>query len=265
MKRSSGLSRIPSKLSESVLQLLNSYALVASAAGIGMLALASPAEAKIVYTATHHKLPLNKDFFLDLNHDGVRDFKFHIYTLDVNRRQTSSSVDSGFLFAYPQGASNQIIGKQPYAYALPAGVRVGPKGLFNKSRGTMGGVEGHSQEGRYLGPWADSGKPVDHRYLGLKFIINGKTHYGWARFNVRIYRNPESTINAVLTGYAYETIPNKPIITGQTKGMDEIERPKVSLTAPAPQPATLGMLAQGAPALSIWRREESVDSKSQAK
>ena len=160
MKRS----RTPSNIPEALRQLLNSYTLMASAAGLGMLALVSPAEAKIVYTATHQKLPLNKDFFLDLNHDGTSDFKFRIYTLDVNRHQTSSSVDSGFLFAYPQGASNQIIGKQPYAYALRAGVRVGPKGLFNKSRGPMGGVEGHSQQGRYLGPWAASGRRPNRRW-----------------------------------------------------------------------------------------------------
>jgi hypothetical protein len=256
VKLSPRLFRTPSSLPESVRQRLNSYALMASAAGMGMLAFASPADAKIVYTPAHQKLPLNKDFFLDLNHDGVRDFKFHIYTLDVNRRQTSSSMDEGFLFAYPQRASNQIIGKQPYADALRAGVRVGRKGSFNNGRGTMGGVIGHSQEGQYVGPWAESGKAVDHRYLGLKFIIKGETHFGWARFDVRIYRNPEAAINAVLTGYAYETIPNQPIVTGQTKETNDTARLNVSRTTPAPQPATLAILAQGAPALSIWRREE---------
>jgi hypothetical protein len=61
-----------------------------------------------------------------------------------------------------------------------------------------------------------------------------------------------------LTGYAYETIPNKPIITGRTKGPeDSTEEPNVSLTAAIPKPATLGMLAMGAPALFIRRREET--------
>jgi hypothetical protein len=44
------------QLSAQVHQRLNSYALAASAAGVGMLALAQPAEAKIVYTHTHHTL-----------------------------------------------------------------------------------------------------------------------------------------------------------------------------------------------------------------
>jgi hypothetical protein len=50
------------------------YALAASAAGVSLLALASPAEAKIVYTKTHRLLPGGKEIFLDLNHDGTNDF-----------------------------------------------------------------------------------------------------------------------------------------------------------------------------------------------
>ncbi len=42
--------RIPSKLSDSLHQRLNSYALAASAAGVGLLALVQPAQAKIIYT-----------------------------------------------------------------------------------------------------------------------------------------------------------------------------------------------------------------------
>ena len=82
-----------------------------------------------------------------------------------------------------------------------------------------------------------------------------------------------SGIIATLTGYAYETIPNRPIIAGKTKGkMNDKEAspdllspddrgPAASLTNPipdTPQPATLGLLAMGSPALSIWRRKESV-------
>jgi hypothetical protein len=45
-------SRAPSKLSDSVHHQLNMYALAASAAGVGILALAQTAEAKIIYTPT---------------------------------------------------------------------------------------------------------------------------------------------------------------------------------------------------------------------
>jgi hypothetical protein len=46
-------------------------------------------------------------------------------------------------------------------------------------------------------------------------------------------------------------------IAGATKGPDEAE-PTASLKTRTPEPATLGVLALGAPGLSIWKREESV-------
>ena len=63
-------------------------------------------------------------------------------------------------------------------------------------------------------------------------------------------------VDATLTGYAYETIPKKAIIAGQTKGPDDmsVEAPNASLTMPTPEPASLGVLAMGASGLSIRRR-----------
>jgi hypothetical protein len=65
------------------------------------------------------------------------------------------------------------------------------------------------------------------RYLGLQFVIGEQVHYGWARLSVSL---KAGEIAATLTGYAYETVPNKPIITGKTKGSDVITL----------DPATLG-------------------------
>jgi hypothetical protein len=80
----------------------------------------------------------------------------------------------------------------------------------------------------------------------LSFVIKGKTHYGWARVSSGITRNGR-TLRAVLTGYAYETVPGKAIITGKTKGPVEIgSSTSVSNPTPEPQPVTLGVLALGA-------------------
>jgi hypothetical protein len=64
-------------------------------------------------------------------------------------------------------------------------------------------------------------------------------------------------IATTLTGYAFETIPGKAIITGATKGPDDIE-PNASFGMPTPEPATLSALAMEAPGLSIRRRKETV-------
>jgi hypothetical protein len=75
----------------------------------------------------------------------------------------------------------------------------------------------------------------------LSFLIKGKTHYGWARLSANILKAAfDDDVTAILTGYAYETIPGKAIITGETKELDES----------APDPGSLGSLAAGAAGMS---------------
>jgi hypothetical protein len=105
------------------------------------------------------------------------------------------------------------------------------------------------------------------RYLGLKFQINGETHYGWARLNVQV-NTTKLTIYSRLTGYAYETTPNTPIAAGQTHSASEIgtlASPQVTghhspvasgYASETPALASLGLLAQGSQGLAAWRREK---------
>jgi len=50
--------RMPSELPESLHRRLNGYALAAGAAGMGVLALAKPAEARIIHTPANRLCPL---------------------------------------------------------------------------------------------------------------------------------------------------------------------------------------------------------------
>lgn len=79
-----------------------------------------------------------------------------------------------------------------------------------------------------LGQWRN----VENRYLGVKFSIQGQTHYGWVRLNVTLI-SPQ-TIQAVITGYAYETIPNTPIIAGKTSRTDDDQPGSESLNFDQP-------------------------------
>jgi len=118
----------------------------------------------------------------------------------------------------------------------------------------------HSSATLWQDQWGNGGKGLKDRYLGLKFYIKGEVHFGWARVTVT---TSGKTFTATLTGYAYETIPNKSIIAGKTKGPDDVSAEKLSpatSVAPTRTPATLGMLAMGSPGLSIWRRNESVNA-----
>lgn len=232
MKRSS---RATAELSDSTHHQLNMYALAASTAGVGVLALSAPAEAKVVYTPAHVVIKKDSNIvrYLDLNHDGIKDFDLsHVHN-------ASSRFAFSGLFIGGQNASNRVMGVNHggggyYASALVAGAKIGPTSRSSKSHPLMASAT--SPASRLAGYWANDGKGVKNRYLGLRFLINGKVHYGWARLNITVQQQGQGhSIAALLTGYAYETVANKPIIAGKTKGTDAITL----------EPGSLGRLAQG--------------------
>jgi hypothetical protein len=106
---------------------------------------------------------------------------------------------------------------------------------------------------RFGGPWGN----VADKFLGLRFGINGEPHYGWARLTVDVRREGFPTIRARLTGYAYETEPNKTILAGDQGVWAEAgsgSAKDVSLApAPAPAHSFLGLLSLGSLGLDRWR------------
>jgi hypothetical protein len=219
--------RTPSRIPESLHQRLNSYAIAASAAGVSLLALAQPAEGKIVYTATHHVIGKNSHYNLDLNHDGKTDF-----TISNTYSCSTEDFCRSHLFTTPTNGTQGVEGPGS-AYALNRGARIGPRHHFSAwlllifSSGACNNDH-----------WCN----VTNRYLGFSFKIHGQPHYGWARLNV----STGGGIVATLTGYAYETVANKAIIAGRTHGKDVI----------TVQDPSLGHLARGASAIPAWRAEQ---------
>jgi hypothetical protein len=243
MKRPVQVAKEMRKLSLPFQRQLNSYAIAAAAAGVSVLSLAESSEAKIVYTPTHHVISDGRSYRLDFAGDGKTDLTLrnkHISNCTTDGCTTWQSL------AVNLAGSNQVVYNVFGAVAMKAGMRIGPGDAF--AGGPQVLAFGKSSFG---GSWIN----VRNRYLGVKFKIKGRYHYGWARLTVTVA--PPITITATLTGYAYETIVNKAITAGQTKGSDDSapEETSASLAAPSPEPATLGALALGAPGFAIWRRE----------
>ncbi len=242
-------------------QRLNAYALAASSAGVTLLALAEPSTAEIIYTPAHHVIADRGSYRLDLNHDGTTDLTIqnnYVHSCTTDSCHTSEDLVTKL------SETNQVVYNFYGAVALKKGMQIGHGKAFRGGAERMVNVNSLSYP---MGSWIN----VKSRYLGIKFKIKGQIHYGWARLNVQV--EMPLTITATLTGYAYETIPGKSIKTGQTFDIlppapDSLSPddpgPGASLTNPIPdnsQPASLGLLALGAPGLAIWRREESVDAK----
>src|ERR1039458_298259 len=216
----------PKPLNQRLAKRLLAYATMAGA-GI------APATAEIVYTPTHKNIDM--DFYLDLNHDGIGDFHIHSYYL------------SGFasLNVIPMVSGNKIAavhhecgfrGQSTAAAPLPLGAVIGPNSPFQASATCM---LHENESSAPTGPWLGE---QDH-YLGLEFYINGQKHFGWARLSVQ----PVECFPCIgrIFGYAYETIPGKPIIAG-----DQGHSSSAAL-----EPLTLGALALGSQGLNLWRKE----------
>jgi len=212
---------------------LNAYTLAATAAGVGALCLAQPAEARIVYTPADVRIPRNSVYALDLNHDGFPDF-WLINSFIFFGSSTTSFVGLSVLPRMPN--QDGVVAHQPCtgygvlcAVALPKGKIIGSQSQsFNPGHAFMVDY-GHETKAGYWLP-----KPMGQvqAYLGLRFFFKDSVHYGWARVKVQSISR-RSNFTVTLTGYAYETIPGQPIVAGATKGPDE-------------EAGSLGALAAGA-------------------
>ncbi len=232
MRRHHSLTTLTSKLERN----LTAYVAV-SAAGGALIAATPSAEAKVVYTQANTPLT-SHNVVLDLNNDGFGDFSFS---------QIFYGHWQHFYFS-PKVTGNAVV-EDNFPLALHAGLPIGPARQFSGAvvqlLAKYGSTSGFAQT---TGNWNN----VTNRYLLLKFLINGQVHYRWAR----ITATGKGGTGATLTGYAYETIPNKGILSGQTSGTDEVASlVNADFMNPAPQQPVLGLLAHGADAMSLWRRE----------
>lgn len=245
MKRAASPSGKNSQPSAQFNHRLQMYSLAAGATGVGLLALAPLANAEIVYTATNVTIGARilHSYALDLNGDGTTDFFINA----TSRQSIDQSGGTSRIIAMPAVKSNGVVVSEGDAAALNAGHTIGSGSKF--ARGLMASVFTFiGTEITFRGPWAN----VKERYLGLKFEIDGQTHFGWARLSVG-----GKALLAKLTGFAYETLADTPIIAGKTSGTSDAALPPAVGPAMQIAPVTLGALAVGAPAIPAWRREET--------
>jgi hypothetical protein len=134
-------------------------------AAIGALALAQPADARIIYTPADVRIH-DGYFPFHLTPDGPNDMGFY----------QRCSVDGCSLFAYTNEVGNAILAASRdsygYALALKGGATIGPEAPFIPHESNFMAATFPTQRGSWFASAA--------RYLGVAFEINGKTHYGWS-------------------------------------------------------------------------------------
>jgi hypothetical protein len=250
---------------------LRIYAIAAAAAGVGIMALAQGAEAKVIAKKADIAIPINGGLIqFDINGDGIPDFGLSA-TVFADSSGVSpkgkgkgnpplGGIFGGRLIVFPAQTANGVIDDggteiKNYAAALPEGITIGAGRHFGVGSALMAGLVGTGCAGSSFayGNWKGA---HPHPYLAVKFSDSaGNVHYGWVRISVT--QTDVSRFNATIEGYAYETVPNKTILSGAISGpvaclteSDRLQQPA------APQAASLGTLALGAQGLTAWRREE---------
>lgn len=261
--------REPARLTGKLDANLLTYAIAATAAGVGMIALPA-AEASVVATPANISVPHGGGLIqFDINRDGQMDFGLSWGSRGPvapghHRKTCSTNCPPPFdsqLTVVPAQAANEVwqngskagfFGSSIYcAAALAPGRRVGPAAKFTPGNKGLFWYYANFATNQSACRWGQKG-PRDS-YMGVKFLdTGGNLHYGWVRVSI-------GGGSVTITGYAYETTPNRGITTGVTHGPVPDARmmgPEDMVAPGTPAPASLGMLALGAPGLVAWRRSE---------
>jgi hypothetical protein len=178
---------------------------------------ASGANAQIVYTDVNPDFahPGNEiGYGLDLNNDA--NFDFAMFSADT---VVTSGARVRYTVIAPYGtaaASNAIAGESPsgydYALALNSGDMIDATLNWIAATNTMAyNVDSNN-------PYNENWNGVTDKYLGLKFVVAGNTHYGWARLDVQAVADVWT-----LKDYAYNGTPNGSITAGQMAGVNTME------------------------------------------
>ena len=169
------------------------YALAAGAT----LACSTPSQAEVIFTPSNAVFRGLGRFDIDLDNDGSADFSLLISWIQYD---TSTKIPA--LFASGQRPSHQIVTAGRDALPLRKNTQIGSGQGFR----ALGIMESSDIYG------GNDWRNLKGRCLGVRFLINGEVHYGWIGFReVHVF-----PITAKLYGWAYETVPDTPILAGDT-------------------------------------------------
>lgn len=231
--------RVPVRFRPGLERRIASYAMTAGAASLGLLGLAQPAKADIVYTPADIPLFAGADVDFHVVPPFWGTFSIWDYgrawdygVLGGRRVVGHLSVGTGLL------NTAKLHAGEPIGPSMPFGSR-GRLASFNGSFGFWGGTLELSSSG----PWAGRGLG----FLGLEFTISGQVYFGWAQLDVEDLDRETGGYDGELIGYAYETTPNQGLLAGEGNG--------------TPEPGTLGLLALGSLGLGYWRRRRAVGGR----
>ncbi len=200
------------------------------------------AKAQIVYTDVIPDTTINTNggvYALDLNNDGITDFNITYSTTIISATcggtpHTSTNIN---IRITPLGVN--AVGNDPtYPSALLLNSLIDSSSftwlnnvnqiLTYKYWHCIGFGMSHFWIASYTGHWNGA---VD-KYIPLRLYVGSQKYYGWVRLNV-----DSPAVRFTVKDYGYNSIPNQPILAGQTTVTGVIENSFASSINFFPNPA----------------------------
>ena len=192
------------------------------------------ANAQIVYTDVNPDVTYNTNggvYALDLNNDGITDFDITFTTATI------SAGTNKYIRITPLGANK--VGNDlsyPYPSALSLNTLI-DSGSFT----WLGSANQHLISRLWFQPplglpvWQKRGNwnGASNKYVPLQLDLSSQKIYGWARLDAAT-----DAASFTVKDYAYNSIPNQPILAGQTIATGIIENSFASSINLFPNPAT---------------------------
>ncbi len=162
-------------------------------------------------------------YHLDLNHDGITDFDISIsmygahcstepppYSVIINSFVSRSGANSF-------GDSSLIVGLRKFISPLITGRKIN-QDLITWTGNSSGTLQSSvSCNNPYPRLWSGA----TDKYLALRLVVGSSVYFGWLRLEAGYLKNGYSYTNLnsyiIIKDYAYNSIPNQPILAGQTK------------------------------------------------
>lgn len=168
------------------------------------------ASAQIIYTDVNpdttvacSSAPCSHSNTIDLNNDGIADYTIAIY-YNILNCFPSGTYSKKYVSVNSTGSNNLML------TMMNLNDKIGNNLVFNTTSGSLRSINFslHYCAGS-SGSWTSA---TDH-YLGVRMVVGSNVYYGWIRLNVSV---SSSSLFYTIKDYAYNSIPNQPILAGET-------------------------------------------------
>jgi hypothetical protein len=153
------------------------------------------------------------DYGLDLNNDA--NFDFALFSLDTTLA-SGNRIRNTVVAPYgTAAASNAIAGEAPSGYDYALALNNGD--MIDNTLNWIAATNTMAYNANSANPYNENWNGVTDKYLGLKFVVAGNTHFGWARLDVLAIGDTWT-----LKDYAFNASPNTGLTAGQMTGVSTL-------------------------------------------